>query len=231
MTVIDFHSHILPKADHGCASESEAIRQLELLKKAEVDTVVATSHFYPNLHTLIQFKQKTKIGLERILSSNVELRPRIAMGAEVLICENIDRMDGIEELCIEGTNVMLAEMPMTDTWSDGLIETVDRLLKKDITVVLAHIDRYLPEHRGDILYLLNIGALAQINAKAFKRFMFKKHLEPFLHDGRLVAFGTDIHGADNGATSAFEGLKKLKDNVFERVMDDSNELLKDAKLY
>lgn len=231
MTVIDFHSHILPKADHGCNSESEALRQLTLLKNAGVDIVVATSHFYPNLHTVPQFKQNTKESLDDVLSANLSNRPRIAMGAEVLICENIDRMDGIEELCIEGTRVMLLEMPMTDTWSDLLVQTVKQLLKKDIVIVLAHIDRYLPRHKEDIEYLLDIGAYAQINSKAFKRFLFKKHLLPFLCDDRLVAFGSDLHNTDAKATSAFSDLARLKDNVFERVMKRTEDILKDAKLY
>ena len=231
MTVIDFHSHILPKADHGCGSESESLSQLALLQKAGVDTVVATSHFYPNRHNVEQFKHITKEALESILQFNTEDRPRIALGAEVLIFENLDRMDGIEELCIEGTRVMLVEMPMTDVWSDALLGTVKRLIKKDIVVVLAHIDRYLPSHKEDIEYLLDIGAYAQINAKAFKRFLFKKHLAPFLCDERLVAFGSDLHGANEEATSNFADLKKLKDNVFESVMERSCELLKNAKLY
>ncbi len=231
MTVIDFHSHILPKADHGCDSQSEAIIQLKLLKKAGVDIVVATSHFYPNRHTVTDFKQLTKTSLDDILSSNLSDRPRIAIGAEVLIFENIDRMEGIEELCIEGTRVMLIEMPMTDTWSNGLFETINRLLKKDFTVVLAHIDRYLPSHKEDIEYLLDIGAYAQINAKAFKRFLFKKHLDPFLSDDRLVAFGSDLHKEDTKAVSSFAELKRLKDNVFERIMERTEEIIKDAKLY
>ena len=231
MTVIDFHSHILPKADHGCDSDCEAERQLSLLKNAGVNIVVATSHFYPNRHTVTQFKQTTSKALESILSFDILNRPRIAMGAEVLIFENIDRMEGIEELCIEGTRVMLVEMPMMDTWSNGLFKTIDALLKKDITVVLAHIDRYLPNHKEDIEYLLDIGAYAQINAKSFKRFLFKKHLRPFLCDNRLVAFGTDLHNEDAGNVSAFSDLKRLKDNVFEAVMERTEEIIKDAKLY
>ena len=127
MTVIDFHSHILPKADHGCDSDSMAVSQLALLKKSGVDIVVATSHFYPHRHTVNQFKQQTARALEDILSTNAAERPRISMGAEVLICESIDQMDGIEELCIEGTRVMLVEMPMEKTWNDSLFETVKKL--------------------------------------------------------------------------------------------------------
>ncbi len=231
MTVIDFHSHFLPKADHGCDSTSEAVSQLKLLKKAGVDIVVATSHFYPNRHTVTQFKQQTKEALEDILLSDVSERPRIAMGAEVLIFENIDRMDGIEELCIEGTRVMLVEMPMIETWNDGLFKTINNLLKKGVVVVLAHIDRYLPNHKEDIEYLLDIGAYAQINARSFKRFLFKKHLVSFLCDDRLVAFGSDLHNEDEGATTAFSDLARLKDNIFERVMERTEEIIKNAKLY
>ena len=231
MPVIDFHSHILPKADHGCDSKTEALRQLMLLKSIEVDIAVATSHFYPNRHTVTEFKKNIANALEDILSSDIKDRPRIAIGAEVLICENIDRMDSIEELCIEGTCVMLAEMPITEKWSDGLFETVRRLLKKDIIVVLAHIDRYLPTHKEDLEYLLDMGTYAQINAVSLKRLLFKKHLNAFLGDARLVAFGSDLHNENTKAVSSFADLKRLKDNVFESVMDRCQEIIKDAKLY
>ena len=45
--MIDFHSHILPKVDHGSNSLETSIKQLELAKKYGVTDVVATSHFYP----------------------------------------------------------------------------------------------------------------------------------------------------------------------------------------
>ena len=231
MSVIDFHSHILPKGDHGSDSEQQAVRQLELLKNAGVGTVVATPHFYPNIHIVKNFEDKKIACLNSLLKAAPSDRPHIALGAEVLIFDNIDRMEGIEELCIKGTRVMLLEMPMDQEWSDPLFETVRRLIKKNITVVLAHIDRYLPRQCDDINYLLDMGAYAQINALALERFLFKRHLKPFINDERLVAFGTDLHGENKSAVDSFAALRELKNGVFERVMSSSAELLKNAEIY
>ena len=90
MSVIDFHSHIVPKGDHGCNSEQEAVRQLDLLFNAGIGTVVATPHFYPNRHTVKDFNENIEYRLAKLLPSLSEKRPQIALGAEVLIFENID---------------------------------------------------------------------------------------------------------------------------------------------
>ena len=52
---IDFHAHVLPHADHGSTSVESSIKQIEEAKKAEVDFIVATPHFYPNKHNLYSF--------------------------------------------------------------------------------------------------------------------------------------------------------------------------------
>ena len=231
MSVIDFHSHILPKGDHGSDSEQQAVRQLELLKSAGVGTVVATPHFYPNRHTVKDFEKEEIACLKALLKKAPDDRPSIALGAEVLIFDNIDRMEGIEDLCIKGTRVMLLEMPMDSDWSDQLFETIHRLMKKDITIVLAHIDRYLPKCRDDIRYILDMGAYAQINASSLDRFFLKRYLKPFLEDERIVAFGTDLHGENKAAVDSFASLRTLKKGVFERVMSRSEELLKNAEIY
>jgi len=44
-TKIDFHSHILPRLDHGSRSESDTDGQLRLIAEMGTDTVIATSHF------------------------------------------------------------------------------------------------------------------------------------------------------------------------------------------
>ena len=231
MSVIDFHSHIIPKGDHGCNSEQVALRQLKLLFNAGIGTVIATPHFYPNRHNVKDFNENIERRLSSLLTALPDKRPQIMLGTEVLIFENIDRMNGIDDLCIRGTKIMLLEMPMGNEWSNSLFKTVNKLIEKDITIVLAHIDRYLPKHKEDIKCLLDMGALAQINASSFKKFLFKKHLVPFLNDDRLVAFGTDIHGEDRSAVASFADLKKLKNDVFDNIMSKSEKLLKDAVIY
>ena len=154
MIKIDFHAHILPKADHGSDSEETSAVQLSLLKNAGVGTVVATPHFYPNRHNIKDFEESIDRAIASLSSISPDNRPQIAVGAEVLICENIDKLEHLNELCIRGTSVMLLEMPMADKWSNSLFKTVSSLIDLGYTVVLAHIDRYLPEHEEDICFLL-----------------------------------------------------------------------------
>lgn len=44
---VDFHSHILPKADHGSESVEMSLMQLYCAEKAGVDTIVATPPLLP----------------------------------------------------------------------------------------------------------------------------------------------------------------------------------------
>ena len=44
--MIDIHTHILPQIDDGSSSIEETIKMLNMLVEQDVDTVVATPHFY-----------------------------------------------------------------------------------------------------------------------------------------------------------------------------------------
>ena len=48
MNSIDFHAHILPGVDHGSNSVEISDFQLKLAAESMIDTVIATSHFYPH---------------------------------------------------------------------------------------------------------------------------------------------------------------------------------------
>ena len=237
ISVFDFHSHILPKADHGCGSGKEAVRQLELLRNAGIGNVVATPHFYPNRHSVKDFIKLVDNAADELFSvlDPEKPRPHIAIGAEVLVCENIHKMDDFEKLCIRGTDTLLLELPMTSgEWSNGIFDTVCELLRMELNVVLAHIDRYLPNHKNDIAALLDMGAYAQINAISVKSFRTKKHIKPFLTHNGLCGFGTDMHGEDKAAADAFAALgehKLLKNGMLERIMERSEALLEGARFF
>ena len=138
--IIDFHAHILPGADHGSKDTNTTKSQLELLKKAGVEAVVATPHFYPQNDNVESFLDRRKACTEELLTIVGE-RPEIYLGAEVLVCAGIDHMPGLERLCIEGTDVILLEMPFS-SWRDEHIEAVGKISRSGLTVVMAHIDRY-----------------------------------------------------------------------------------------
>lgn len=224
--LIDFHAHILPGADHGSSGIEESLNQLSLMHRAGVDTVVATPHFYPNCHKAEDHLCRVAAAAEK-LAGRPAGTPRICLGAEVLYCDGLEYMERLEELCIRGTNVLLLELPI-GPWGNGLFDTVYSLLRS-YTVVLAHIDRYLPMHQQDIEALLSMGALAQINTDSLAGFFSRRRTMPFLLDDRAVALGSDLHQADAKTYRRFLAAKEKYIVAFENIMLRSAELLKSAE--
>ncbi len=228
--IIDFHSHILPRVDHGSKDSAESEKQIELIGGFGTDAVVATSHFYPHVHKVEDFLEAVNGASERMsrLISGLE-RPKIYLGAEVLACEMIENMEGIESLCVRGTRCILLEMPSSSSWSRSLIRTVENLIDNGYTVILAHIDRYLKRFEEGIDALLSIGALAQINADSLVSFIDRKRLKPYIESGRVCALGSDLHGSDKKSYKPFADLEKhIGEERFRSIMKSSERLLEGA---
>ena len=203
------------------------LEQLALLKKSGVDTVVATPHFYPNRHTVSYIPGEIDNAAEEIKKMDVD-RPHIALGAEVLYCEGLENLEELEKLCIRGTNVLLLELPL-DLWDDALFSTVRNLLKK-YTVMLAHIDRYIDFQADEINILLQMGALAQINATSLFSGAARKRLLPFIMDEKIFALGTDLHGKDKRTCRRFSDAYKKLGIEYEPIMNRAEKLLDGAVL-
>ena len=229
--IVDFHSHILPRVDHGSNSTDQSVEQIKLIGN-RTDRIVATSHFYPNVHNLEDFILKVDSAANKLRCAISELdAPEICIGAEVLLCEGLDRLEGVEKLCIRGTRCMLLEMPNASEWSERLIDTVEALMDKGIVVVLAHIDRYIKAYEEDIDRLLAMGAKAQINASALSSFFSRRRLVPYLASGAVYALGSDLHHVDAGAYRAFAALpRKIGRELYADIMKKSERLLEGAEL-
>ena len=91
--LIDFHSHILPGADHGSANAKTTEKQLSLIRKEPVAKIVATPHFYPHQDNLSSFVKKREESVRQLVSViNFDV-PEIFLGAEVLLCPGLDQID------------------------------------------------------------------------------------------------------------------------------------------
>ena len=224
--MIDFHSHILPGVDHGCSDIGEALRQLEIVRNAGVDTVVATPHFYPNAIDIESFLQKVDGSLAQLLAADITSIPTVHVGAEVLYCNSLEQMEGLERLCIRGTTLLLLELPL-EPWNDALFYTVEVLLKR-FTVVLAHIDRYARHQCQELSELLAMGAFAQINTASLLSFGMRRRLRSFLGSPSLVAIGSDLHGAKSELYGQFLSAQKYLGEEAGAILQRSHQLLKDA---
>ena len=210
MDVIDFHAHIVPRADHGSSSLKTTLKQLELAKDAGVSRIIATPHFYPQVENPEDFLNRRDACYRRVVAANFDDLPEIKLGSEVLICDNIEEMPMLDKLCVSGTKILLLELPFTD-FSDGYIQSVRTLISNGYTVVLAHADRY--DHTN-INKLIGVGARVQLNASSVARMLVPRHIKSWIESKKVFAIGSDIHGDDKGAYKRFcRAVKRLGNNI------------------
>lgn len=219
---IDFHAHILPGADHGSSSPETSLRQVGLARRAGIDVLAATPHFYPNLEPLSEFLERRKQAEIRLREALPENAPKLLIGAETHLCRGLEHMDSLEQLCFGGTKVLLLEMPH-DFSIRAYEQTLDALLyERKLTVVLAHIDRY-PTSVVD--FLLELGFLAQINAESFCHMRSRKRSMVWAKELQsVVALGSDLHGCEIGYRD-FLKMKERLGETYTTIMSRTQKLL------
>lgn len=224
--ITDFHAHILPGADHGSDSLETSAEQLKILYSAGVRRVVATPHFYPNavsVETFLKKRSKTIAALSELPGEGI---PKVYVGAEVLVCPGIDRMPGLEKLCICGTDVILLEMPFTK-WSEELYETVYNVSRMNFRVVMAHIGRY-PSHQAERL-ISDCGVSVQLNGENISSMHGRHKVNRWLEAGIVCAFGSDIHGASKSAAKNLREIYEFSGEYAADINDKCEHLLTGAK--
>ena len=228
---IDFHSHILPRLDHGSDGRETSASQLAMMQSVGTQTVCATSHFYPQKILLDTFLKRREECLRALLERVDDApRPQILLGAEVLICEGMENMDGLRELCLQGTNLLLLEMPFLGgtAWTPKLYETAEEIMSMGIQPVLAHVDRY---PKKAIEPLLKKGLLAQVNADGLCRLMKRKQLVEWIDSGYVVALGSDLHGAAPDGYRYWYRVMTSMPEQFRTVMERTEKLVENAVRY
>ena len=217
---IDFHAHILPKADHGSDGIETSLKQVSLAKEAGIDILAATPHFYPGSDTAEAFLERRRRCLGELTSKLEGDVPELLPGAEVQLCRGIDHLQQIRELCFRGTNVLLLELP--PDFSFRQFERSVEALRYDcgLQVVIAHVDRY-PDLAAP---LLDAGYLAQINVSSLCTIFKKKRLYDWMERGSVVALGSDLHGVKTGYTDFLQVKKKLG-GLYEEIMYRTKTLL------
>lgn len=223
--LVDFHSHILPGADHGSDSVQTSLKQLSLASANGVTRVIATPHFYPHRHTLDKFLEKREACARALDSARSSELPEVKLGAEVLLCHGLERFQGLDKLCLSGTEYLLLELPFSD-FTQGYVDTVQGIMRLGFKVVLAHVDRYPADN---IQQLIDIGVdMLQVNADSMCKLFKPKQILKWAKQGYVAALGSDIHRADakaykrfTKATSAFgESVNSIctkSDNIFNMM--------------
>lgn len=226
MGYIDFHAHILPGADHGSSSVEESLSQLRFALDYGIDRIVATPHFYPHAHTVDSFletRDNAYIALSEFNDTGVDVR----LGAEVLICQGLENLPDLDKLFISGTNSLLLELPVSD-FEKGYFDSVSKMTKQGIDVILAHADRY---PISTVEKMLCAGARLQLNASSLLGVFKRRELYALVADRKVIALGSDIHGRDKKSYIDFaKAIKKLGSSA-DYIVEQSNLIWEKSKAY
>ena len=208
----DFHMHVLPEMDDGSKSVEMSLGMLERSAAYGVETVAATSHFYAWENSPQKFLSRRAEAHERMLSAAAgrEDLPRVLLGAEVCFFDGVSGMDELEELCLEGTRLLLLEMPFA-RWTERMLREVETIQRNGLIPVAAHIERYLDfQPRGLMNEFLGLGLYLQCNASFFLNRRTAHRALRMFRKGQIRFLASDAHNLSSRPPNLGGALEVLK---------------------
>ena len=223
--MIDLHTHILPDMDDGSKSVEESEQMLLELKQQGVTTIVATPHFYADREAPREFLLRRKRSFEQL--KNAE----ILLGAEVAYFSGISRCEEITLLCIEGTRLLLLELPF-DAWNRTMLDEVCSMNKRlGIITVIAHINRYrsLPNFAEAVERMLQCGIKMQCNAEPISSIWSGRRLLRMIRSGMIHFIGSDCHNMTRRPPNIAKAMARMEKKLDVRSFcENARNLLKGA---
>ena len=202
--MIDFHTHILPGIDDGSRDIDMTEKMLRMEQSMGVSHIYATPHFYAHRRSIESFLERRDRALSKVraLPGYGDRLPAVTPGAEVYYFSGIGRAGQLENLCMEGTDILLLELPFTQ-WHSELAKDVSELInRRGMHIILAHLERYewfqKEKHVWD--RLLEMPLTIQLNCEdiidagsIFRRNHRRKTCFELLSRHDNIIIGSDCH--------------------------------------
>lgn len=239
MAIIDFHTHILPGIDDGSRDVHTSLILLEEETRQGIDIVVVTPHFYAShisVEDYLKRRQKSydklMAEIERSKAEDEVQYPKILVGAEVTYFEGMSRADKLSELVLEGTNILLLEMPFK-SWSQTEVDEVMHMINdSDYKIMLAHIERFL-RFKGNKQYIqafLETDAIIQCNSDSLNVKKYAKWMLKSMKKGMVPVMGSDCHDTHYRVPTLLQGrnmiASKLDADVLQKIDQLGEDILK-----
>lgn len=222
----DFHSHILPGIDDGSDSVQTSLDMLEESARQGVRAMVATPHFYPVQEAPASFLQRREAAVAELLAGgyDVQIHPRVYVGAEVAYFPGIGRCEDLRELCVQGTRLVLIEMPFC-AWTQTMLDDVVSVrTKMGLIPALVHIDRYEAARDHAVLRrLVEDGVVVQINASALLGALSGKKMLRLLQNGNAQLIGSDCHNCTTRPQRMAQAVERIAKRADEELLSQLHE--------
>lgn len=221
--MIEYHCHILPGIDDGAKDAETSLAMIEMMKEQGIERIAATPHFYAHREkSVADFMKKRQAAFDKIRDKAAV--SDIRLGAEVSVEHGISELPDIEKLAIEGTRMILLELPYRAyaKWMSEEIYNIGAEYK--LKVILAHVHRYLEYYsKAELEEILSSNSVMQINNEAFSGWKEKRLAKKVIASGKEFVFGSDAHNLGERRPN-WDMLKKrvksediaLSDGVFEK---------------
>lgn len=220
--IIDFHSHVLPLMDDGSRSVQESLEMLQQSYSQGVRYMVASPHYFPWQEDPEKFLLRRAEAYNRLCDEVMAVEhPQLLLGAEVSYYDGIGFSQQIKNLTISGTNLMMIEMPMVP-WTSRMLDDLDKLQRRNIRIILAHIERYIELQKGtDNLKRIFAGdCIIQSNANFFIRPKTQKYALKLFKNNKIQVLGSDCHNTDSRPPNIGNAIAVLRDNVPKYKFND-----------
>lgn len=219
--MIDFHSHILPGMDDGSKSAEESHEMILHLKSQGIKRIVATPHFCANDETVENFIKRRKEAYSKIAPFLKKDYPQIVLGAEVRYYEGISKLSNLEDLCAEGTDLLLLEMP-SGRWTEYVLNELNSIaLQGKVTLVLAHIERYMKNQSFTVFdNLLRNDVLMQVNASFLTEFFTKRKAINLFKQEKIHFIGSDCHNMTSRPPEILKAYNAIENKLGKEFLDD-----------
>lgn len=217
--IVDLHTHVLPAVDDGSRSVEESLAMLAALSRQGARGVAATPHFYAQRTTPEQFFERRQAAWECLAPHLGADAPELRLGAEVQYFEGIQRYDALERFRIEGTELLLLEMPVC-VWTLRMLDAVLEInQRRDMRVMLAHIERYLRFQNAKTWeLLLDNDVFMQASTEFFIR--HSRKAMRMLREGRIHFLGTDSHNMESRCPNLEEALRVIERRGGGELLDE-----------
>lgn len=217
--MLDFHSHFLPGIDDGSDSVETSLAMLNAWQEQGITDICATPHFYAEQNNPERFIARRNAAFQKVKEATNNNLPNIRLGAEVLFFDGISRYEGLHELCLEGTDLLLLEMPFR-TWTSHMIEEVGIIASTTgIMPVAAHIERYLDQPRKLVKEFLNLNIFIQSNAEFFLDRRTQRQALKMLKKGTITFIGTDAHNLGHRSVNIGPALDVIENSLGDKFLN------------
>ena len=187
---------------------------LRASKAQGIERIVATPHFYASDESPAEFLERRNRNFLKLTSAVKEdFLPEIILGAEVGFFEGMSDCLELKDMIIEGTPLLMVEMPVC-RWSDRMLSELTAIYEKQrIIPLIAHIDRYIKllNDKKILNKLSGLPVLIQANSSFFinkKTFRLSRSL---LSNGKIHLLGSDCHNTSTRPQNLGDAYLIIKD--------------------